>query len=31
MHLIEAWAADMVKLWDRRLDRLTKALEEGTA
>jgi len=31
MHLIEAWAADIVKLWDRRLDRLTKALEEGTA
>ena len=28
MHQVEAWAADVVKLWNNRLDRLKKALEE---
>jgi DNA-binding transcriptional ArsR family regulator len=28
MNQIQGWAADMAKLWNRRLDRLDKALKE---
>jgi DNA-binding transcriptional ArsR family regulator len=31
MHQIEAWAAGIVRLWNGRLDRLKKALEEDAA
>ena len=31
VHQIETWAADVVKLWNNRLDRLNKALEEDPA